>query len=165
MPLSIIVSNLIKLGIQLCLFLLFWAYFLLFRADSGLAPNTAMLLLPLLILIMGGIGLGFGMIISAMTTKYRDLVFLLTFGIQLLMYATPVIYPINYPGLSPTIKKLLMINPMSSVIETFRYAFLGAGGGTFSWGALCYSLVFAFVLVLLGAVVFNKVEKSFMDTV
>lgn len=165
MPLSIIVSNLIKLGIQLCLFLLFWAYFLLFRSDSHMEPNAAILLLPVLVVVMGGVGLGFGMIISAMTTKYRDLVFLLTFGIQLLMYATPVIYPINYPGLSPMIRNLLMINPMTSVIETFRYAFLGAGGGMFSWGALLYSVVFSVVVVLLGTVVFNKVEKSFMDTV
>lgn len=163
MPLSIVVSNLIKLGIQFVLFLVFWLYFLM--TTDAVEPNWTIVLLPLLILIMGGLGLGFGMIVSAMTTKYRDLVFLLTFAVQLLMYATPVIYPISSPGINPAVRKILMINPMSPVIETFRYAFTGAGGGVFSWGALIYAVVFTFVVVLAGALIFNKVEKSFMDTV
>ncbi|MBL7711796.1 MAG: ABC transporter permease [Chitinophagaceae bacterium] len=163
MPLSIVVSNLIKLGIQFVLFLVFWLYFLL--TTDSVEPNWTIVLLPLLVLIMGGLGLGFGMIVSAMTTKYRDLVFLLTFAVQLLMYATPVIYPISSPGINPTVRKALMINPMSPVIETFRYAFTGAGGGVFSWGALVYAIIFTLLVVLAGALIFNKVEKSFMDTV
>ena len=163
MPLSIVVSNLIKLGIQFILFLIFWVYFLI--TTDQVEPNWTIVLLPVLIIIMGGLGLGFGMIVSAMTTKYRDLIFLLTFAVQLLMYATPVIYPISSPGISPSVRKILMINPMSPVIETFRYAFTGAGGGSFSWGALAYEAVFTVVAVLAGTVIFNKVEKSFMDTV
>jgi lipopolysaccharide transport system permease protein len=159
MPLSIVVSNLVKLGIQFLLFLGFWAYFLI--TTDKVHPNATLLLTPVLILIMGGLGLGFGMIISAMTTKYRDLVFLLTFGVQLLMYATPVIYPLSQ--LSPKYRTLIMANPMSSIIETFRYGFTGSG--SFSPGGLLYSAIFAVVIVMLGAIIFNKVERSFMDTV
>lgn len=160
MPLSIIASNLVKLGIQLALFIACWAYYFFFT-DTPPHPNAYALLLPLLILIMGGLGLGFGMIISALTTKYRDLVFLLTFGVQLLMFATPVVYPAS--SISEEYRWLIMANPMSSVIETFRFSFLG--NGTFSWGALAYSSCFAVAVVILGTVIFNRVEKSFMDTV
>lgn len=163
MPLSIVVSNLIKLGIQFLLFLAFWSYFL-FTSDA-VQPNATILLLPVLILIMGGLGLGFGLIVTALTNKYRDLVFLLTFAVQLLMYATPVIYPISSASIKPQIKSILMLNPMSPVIETFRYAFLGAGGGVFTWGGLIYASVFTIIVVLFGTLIFNKVEKSFMDTV
>jgi lipopolysaccharide transport system permease protein len=110
---------------------------------------------------MGALGLGFGMIISAMTTKYRDLVFLLTFGVQLLMYATPIIYPMSEIG--PKYRWLIMANPMSSIIETFRYGFTGSG--TFSLQGLAYSAGFAVAVVILGTIIFNKVERSFMDTV
>ena len=161
MPLSIVVSNLVKLGIQFILFLCFWVYYLI--TTSEVHPNMYMLLTPLLIFIMGGLGLGFGMVISAMTTKYRDLVFLLTFGVQLLMYATPVIQPLSHIG--PKYHWLILANPMSPVIETFRYAFLGSASGSFSWGYLAYSTGFTIILLLLGVMVFNKVEKSFMDTV
>ncbi len=159
MPLSIVVSNLVKLGIQFLLFLGFWTYFMV--TTDAVHPNWAVMLTPVLVLIMGGLGLGFGMIISALTTKYRDLVFLLTFGVQLLMYATPVIYPISQIG--EEYRWLIMANPMSSIIETFRYGFTGSG--TFSPGALGYSAAFAAGVVALGTIVFNKVERSFMDTV
>jgi lipopolysaccharide transport system permease protein len=159
MPLSIVVSNLVKLGIQFILFLGFWTYYII--TTDAVHPNAAILLTPVLVLIMAGLGLGFGMIISAMTTKYRDLVFLLSFGIQLLMYATPVIYPIS--KIDPEYRWIIQANPMSSVIETFRYGFTGSG--TFSLAALGYSSIFAAVVVMLGAIVFNKVERSFMDTV
>ncbi|MFL9481560.1 ABC transporter permease [Chitinophagaceae bacterium LWZ2-11] len=159
MPLSIIVSNLVRLAIQFSLFLLFWAWYLI--KGAGIHPNWFILLTPYLILLMALIALGGGMIISALTTKYRDLVFLLTFGIQLLMYATPVIYPLStIPAKYATIIKL---NPLSSLIETFRYAFTGSG--EFNWSAILYSTVFAFVLLAISTVVFNKVEKNFMDTV
>jgi lipopolysaccharide transport system permease protein len=159
MPLSIVVSNLVKLGIQLLLFVLFWLYYLVTGAD--IHPNEAIVLLPFLIIIMGGLGLGFGMIISSMTTKYRDLVFLLTFGVQLLMYATPVIYPLS--SIDSKYRWLIEANPMSPIIETFRYAFLGSG--TFSLASLAYSAGFMIVTLLFGIVIFNKVERSFMDTV
>lgn len=159
MPLSIIVSNLVKLGIQFVLFLLFWAYYLF--TNDQVHPNAMIALLPFLVLIMGGLGLGFGLLISAMTTKYRDLVFLLTFGVQLLMYATPVIYPLSSIDLK--YRWLIEANPMTSIIETFRYAFLGSG--SFSWGLLGYSTAFMIIVMFFGILVFNKVEKSFMDTV
>ncbi len=159
MPLSIVVSNLVKLGIQFVLFLGFWGFYL--ATGANVQPNAALLLFPILILLMGGLGLGFGMIISAMTTKYRDLVFLLTFGVQLLMYATPVIYPLSTIG--EKYKWLILANPMSSIIETFRYGFLGTG--SFHWEYLAYSTGFTIVVLLLGTIIFNRVEKSFMDTV
>ncbi|MDB5123510.1 MAG: transporter permease [Mucilaginibacter sp.] len=159
MPISIIISNLVKLSIQFTLFLAFWAFYLI--TTTAVRPNIMVLLTPVLIVIMGGLGLGFGMIISALTTKYRDLSFLLTFGVQLLMYATPVIYPLS--SISGKYKWLIMANPMSAVIETFRHAFLGTG--SFSWGALAYSGGFMLIIMALGTIIFNKVEKSFMDTV
>ena len=159
MPLSIVISNLIKLGIQLVLFVGFWVFYLL--TTSQLQPNWAILLLPFLIIIMGGLGLGFGMIITSLTTKYRDMVFLLTFGVQLLMYATPVIYSLN--NINPKYKTLLLANPMSSIIETFRYAFLGSG--ELPLLGLLYSTAFMIFLLIVGVITFNKVDKSFMDTV
>jgi lipopolysaccharide transport system permease protein len=159
MPLSIIISNLIKLGIQFVLFLILWLYFLLVKGTVH--PNLYLLISPLLVVIMGILGLGFGMMISAMTTKYRDLIFLLTFGIQLLMYATPIIYPLS--SIPTKYKWLVLANPMTAIVETFRYGFLGKG--SFSWGALVYSCCVTSVILFIGVVIFNRVEKSFMDTV
>jgi lipopolysaccharide transport system permease protein len=159
MPLSIVASNLVKLGIQFTLFLLVWGYYLIMGANVH--PNIYILLFPILVFLMGGLGLGFGMIISAMTTKYRDLVFLMAFAVQLLMYATPVIYPLSTIG--PNYRWLILANPMSSIVETFRFSFLGSG--SFSWYYLAYSSCFTLAALALGAIVFNKVEKSFMDTV
>jgi lipopolysaccharide transport system permease protein len=159
MPLSIVVSNLVRLGIQMSLFLIIWVYFL--TQKNQIHPNLLLLLVPYLIFLMAIIGLGAGMLISALTTKYRDLVFLLSFGVQLLMYATPVIYSLT--NLPAKYAWLIKANPLSPIIETFRYAFIGSG--FFSWFSLAYSSVWAIVLLLLGALVFNKVEKSFMDTV
>lgn len=159
MPLSIVVSNLVKFGIQFMLFMCIWLYFI--ATTNSVHPNWTVLLTPILVLIMGGLGLGFGMIISAMTTKYRDLVFALTFGVQLLMFATPVIYPLSKIG--PKYQMLIMANPMSSIIETFRYGFTGSG--TFNALALCYSAGFAIFVLAIGTLIFNRVERSFMDTV
>lgn len=159
MPLSIVVSNLLKFGVQFILFLVFLAYFMLTGAQ--IQPNWAVVLVPFLIILMAALGLGFGMLISAMTIKYRDLKFLITFGVQLAMYASPVIYPLS--TLPEKYKLFILANPMTSIIETFRYAFLGEG--TFSWMYLAYSTLFATTIMSLGIVVFNKVEKSFMDTV
>lgn len=159
MPVSIVISNLVRFGIQFLLFLIIWTYYL-FQKNS-IHPNLFMLLTPLLIIIMGLLALGFGMIISALTNKYKDLIFLLTFGIQLLMYATPVIYPLS--SISAKYKWLIVANPMTSIVETFRYAFLGSG--SFSWIYLGYSFAFSIIVLMVGAIIFNKVEKSFTDTV
>lgn len=159
-PLSIVTSGLIKFGIQLFMFLCIYIYFLFFT-DTTIAPNPYILLTPILVLMMAGLGLGFGMIITSLTTKYRDLVFLLTFGIQLMMYATPVIYPLST---LPADKQFwLVLNPMTSIIETFKFGFLGKA--TFSWLSLGYSFGFMCVALILGTVIFNRTEKNFMDTV
>jgi lipopolysaccharide transport system permease protein len=158
-PLSITVSNLITFGIQMLLFLSFMIYFMI--AGAAVHPNVYILLFPILILIMGIMGLGFGMIVSAMTTKYRDLQNLVGFGIQLMMYAAPVIYPLSsIPG---KYQLIILANPMTAVIETFRFSFLGAG--SFSWIRLIYSGSFTIVIFFLGLLVFNKTEKNFMDSV
>ena len=159
MPLSIVVSNLVRFGIQFFLFLLVWGYYLV--KGSNMHPNIYLLLIPYLVLLMALIGLGAGMLISALTTKYRDLIFLLTFGTQLLMYATPVIYPMS--NLPAKYAWLIKANPLSTIVETFRYAFTGSG--QFSWLSLGYSTLFAIIMLFTGTLVFNKVEKSFMDTV
>jgi lipopolysaccharide transport system permease protein len=159
MPVSIVLSNLVRFLIQFSLFLAVWVYYL--TQENAIAPNLYLLLTPVLVLMMGVLALGFGMIFSAMTTKYKDLVFLLTFGVQLLMYATPVIYPLSSIG--EKYKWIILANPMSSIVETFRYGFLGSG--SFSWFQLGYSFGFSIVILLIGTIVFNRVEKSFTDTV
>jgi lipopolysaccharide transport system permease protein len=159
MPVSIVLSNLVRFGIQFLLFLVVWIYY--FIQTETIQPNYKVLLTPILVLLMGFQALGVGMIISSLTTKYKDLIFLLTFGIQLLMYATPVIYPLS--SLPGKYRWIVLSNPMTSIVETFRYAFLGSG--TFSWGYLGYSTIATVVILLVGAIVFNKVEKNFTDTI
>nr|WP_236668931.1 ABC transporter permease [Hymenobacter rubidus] len=159
MPLSIIISNLVRFGIQFALFLVMWAYFLF--TTSALHPNWAILLTPLLVVLMGLLSLGLGMIFSALTTKYRDLAMLLTFGIQLGLYATPVIYPLS--KVPAKYLWLIMANPMSAIVETFRVGFLGSG--IFSWLYLGYSTLFTVITLIAGTIIFNRVEKSFTDTV
>ena len=162
-PLSITLSNMIKLGIQ---FLLFLAVYLFFTLSEGCTfhPNWTLLLVPLLIALLGALGLGFGMLISSMTTKYRDLRFLISFGVQLWMYATPVIYPLsvlkeNYPQYV----WVMVANPLTSILETFRYAFTGVG--VFDLGYLLYSLLFTLLILLFGILVFNKIQRNFMDVI
>lgn len=159
MPISIVISNLIRFGIQFGLFLVAWLYYLI--TSNTIHPNGYVFLTPLLILVMGLLSLGLGMIFSALTTKYRDLAMLLTFGIQLLMYATPVIYPLS--SIPEKYKWFVLANPMSSIVETFRYGFLGSG--TFSWTYLGYSVAVTLVILFIGTIIFNKVQKSFTDTV
>jgi lipopolysaccharide transport system permease protein len=158
-PISIVISNLFKFGVQMVLFLSFYFYYI--SKSAPIHANTALFLLPLLVLDMALIGLGAGMIISALTTKYRDLRFLVAFGVQLLMYATTVIYPLSAIPLK--YRWLVELNPMTSIIETFKYGFLGAG--TFSASSLVLSGAVSVVIFLLGVLTFNKVEKTFMDTV
>ena len=159
MPLSIVISNLVRFAIQFGLFLAVWAYYLF--ATHDVHPNAFVLLTPVLVVLMGLLSLGLGMIFSALTTKYRDLAILLTFGVQLAMYATPIIYPAS--SLPEKYRWLLQANPMTSIVETFRYGFLGSG--TFGWVNLVYSAASTFVILLLGVVIFNRVQKSFTDTV
>ncbi|UOR03957.1 ABC transporter permease [Hymenobacter aerilatus] len=160
MPVSIVVSNIVRFLIQFGLFVAIWLYYLL-RGESSIHPNWLIALTPVLLLMMGLLSLGLGMIFSSLTTKYRDLSLLLTFGMQLLMYATPVIYPLS--SIPEKYKWLILANPMSAVVETFRYAFLGSG--SFHWGYLAYSACFTAIALFLGTIIFNKVEKSFTDTV
>lgn len=160
MPLSIVVSNLVRFGVQMLLFIAVMMFFYFFK-QVPFAPNIYVLLFPLLVLMMAALGLGAGMIISALTTKYRDLAFLITFGIQLMMYATTVIYPLSTA--QPEYRAIIEANPMTPILEAFRYGFLGKG--SFSWGALGYTGGVTVVMLLIGTVVFNKVEKDFVDTV
>lgn len=162
MPLSIVLSNLIRFGVQFLLFVVL--YFIYLFKGSTLLPNAVLLLLPLLILMIAALGLGMGMIISAVTTKYRDLSFVVSFGVPLLMYTTTVIFPLSvaearYPAYSWLVK----FNPITAVIETFRYGLLGKG--SFSWELIGYSLITTVLILLTGTVIFNQVEKTFVDTV
>jgi len=158
-PLSIVISNLIQFGLQLLLFLAVYFYYIWKGFD--ISPDSTIVLLPVLILFMALMSLGFGMTISSMTTKYRDLKFLIKFGVQLLMYGSSVIYPLS--EIPEKYQKLVMANPMVGIIETFKYMFFGQG--TFSWGMLAYSGAFSIIIFIIGLAIFNKTEKNFMDTV
>lgn len=159
-PISGVISNLVRFGIQFLLLIMFMIYYIL--TGASVHPNWAILLTPLFLLIMGGLGLGLGVIISSFTTKYRDFTFLIGFAVQLLMYASPVIFPLSEIK-NPLYRTILEFNPMTPVIEGFRYAYLGSG--TLDPGLLVYSSVFTIVVMVLGTVIFHQVEKSFMDTV
>ncbi|MEI6457092.1 MAG: ABC transporter permease, partial [bacterium] len=124
-------------------------------------PNILVLWIPFLVVLMAGLGLGFGIIISSLTTKYRDLTHLVTFGVTLWMYATPIIYPLS--GIPEKYRLLVIANPMTPVVETFRTALLGVG--EISYIQLLYSFCFTIVILAIGVIIFNKVEKTFMDTV
>ena len=158
-PVSTIFSNLISTGIRIAVFVVFLVYFLF--TGSAIHPNLWILLLPVLLLIMAGQGLGLGIIVSALTTKYRDLQQLVGFGVQLMMYATPVIYPISTVGAKW--QWIILANPMTAVVEIFRLGFLGTS--SLPPLALLYSAAFMIVVMILGALIFNRVEATFMDTV
>lgn len=162
MPLSIVVSNLVRFGVQMLLFLVLMAYYYFTGASFNI--SWAISLFPVIVLLMALLGLGTGMIISAMTTKYRDLAFLIGFGVQLLMYATTVIYPLSEAIKKyPTYAWIIKYNPMTPIIETFRYGFLGEG--SFSWFSLAYAMIVTLILLIVGTIIFNKVERNFVDTV
>ena len=160
MPVSVVISNLIRLGIQLLLFMLVWLYYLI--STDLLQPKFEMLaLFPFLVLLMAALGIGIGIIFSSITTRYRDMRFLLSFGVQLFMFATPIVYPLS---LAPDrFRNFLILNPFTAIIETFRYAFLGQG--VFNWYYLMISTGLTLLILLLGIILFNKVEKTFIDTV
>ena len=159
-PISTVISNMVRFGVQLILFVAIYFYF--FFNSSDIHLTWAVVLVPVFIFMLAGLGLGFGILVSSMTTKYRDLTILFTFVVQLWMYATPIVYPISMVP-EGRLRTLIMLNPMTSIIEAFKYATLGQGH--FSWVALGYSFAFMSILLVLGIVVFNKVQRSFMDTV
>ena len=159
-PLSVVISSVLKFLIQFLLFI--GVFIVMYFNDANLQPNKLMLLIPFLVLLMGIMGLGLGIIVSSFTTKYRDLRFLISFGIQLFMYITPVILPLSqFKGI---MKKVVMANPMTPIIETFKAAFLGVPKD-YAINGLFYTTAFTIVVFCLAILIFNKVEKSFMDTV
>lgn len=158
-PLAGLTSNLIKMGIQLGLFILVYVGYLI--AGTPLQVNAALLLFPFCLLLLAGHALSWGLIVSSVTSKYRDLKFLVSFGIQLFMYATPIIYPMS--AATGRIGKILWLNPLSPIFEAFKYGCLGCG--SLSWGGLLYSTLFMLVTLFLAVIVFNRVERNFMDTV
>ncbi len=160
MPISTVLSAVLQFGIQMIMVLAFWIFFIII---GEISPNySALLLVPVVLIHLGVMGLGFGIIISSLTTKYRDLSILVTFGVQLWMYATPIVYPLSQLG-DGTMKTLLMINPVTMPVEVFRYALLGKG--TIEPFFLIISCVFTLIVAIFGIMVFNKVERTFMDTV
>jgi lipopolysaccharide transport system permease protein len=158
-PTSTLGTSLIGFVIQFFIFLCFLGYFMLQGAPVD--PNLWVLATPLLLLLMAGIGLGGGVILSAFTTRYRDLVSVVTFGVSLLMYMTPVVYPLS--EVPETYRPIVMANPMTPIVEAFRYAFLGVG--TISAGHLTYTVIFTAAILFTGIVIFNRIERTFMDTV
>lgn len=161
-PISVTITGLIKMLIQFAVFIIVYAYYIV--KGTFVEPNAYAFLLPVLILILAELALGFGIIISSLTTKYRDLKFLISFAVQLLMYATPVIYPLSV--MEGNYKKYMWIieaNPLTAVLETFKYGFLGQG--TFTWFSLAYSFFFATFVLLIGIILFNRVERGFMDVI
>lgn len=162
-PLSITISNLMKMGVQFGLFMVIYLFYICNGVEVHI--TSYILFLPLLVLMLAGLGLGFGLIITSVTTKYRDLTFLVQFGVQLWMYATPIIYPLSTlsTGRAAQYLWLMKLNPLTSILETFKLAFLGTG--TFSWGYFSYSLIFTIIVMALGILVFNKVQRSFMDVI
>jgi len=162
MPLSIIISNLMKFGIQLLIFIAFYVYYYFNGADIHV--NISILFFPIIVILMGLLGLGMGMIISSMVTKYRDLKFLVGFGVQLLMYVSAVMYPLALMREKlPKIAWVVEYNPLAYIIETARYMLLGTG--TFSWFGILYTVAVTVVVLMLGIVIFNRTEKTFIDTV
>ena len=166
MPLSTVISDLVRFGIQFGLFVVVYVYF----ASKGMAPtpNWYFLLFPLLVVMLAGLALGFGIIISSMTTKYRDLQVLFSYVVQLWMYATPIVYPLSRVAGKQKwgfdVADIMCLNPVTPIIETFKYGALGAGEFV-GWGWLAYSFIFMVVVLAIGILIFNRVQKSFMDTV
>ena len=160
-PLSDVISNLVRFGIQFGLFLIVYLYYVIFT-DAVIQPNLYALMFPVLVAMLAGLALGFGILFSSMTTKYRDLQLLLNFFVSLWMYATPVIYPLSTIT-NEKLRLVMQLNPLTGIVEFFKYGMLGVGNH--DWWMLGYSFGFMVVLLAVGIVVFNKVQKSFMDTV
>lgn len=158
-PLAGITSGLIKMFIQLLLFMLVYAYY--WWTGFPLQVNASLLLFPLIVLLIAFLGMSWGLIISALTSKYRDLRQLVSFGIQLFMYATPVIYPLS--AAPEGYRDIISLNPLTPVFEAFKYSCMGCG--SLSWGGLLYSILFTLISLFFAAIIFNRVERNFMDTI
>ena len=161
-PLSTVISNLLRFGIQLGLFLVVYAIYQIWIIPGQIHTNWYALLLPLLVMMLAGLALGFGILFSSMTTKYRDMTLLLDYIVRLWMYATPVIYPLSTIT-NEKLRFVMSLNPLTGIVEAFKYGMLGEG--QFSWTMLGYSFTFMLVLLAIGIVIFNRVQKTFMDTV
>ena len=161
MPVSQVLTSLINFGIQAAMYLIFWVYF--FATGSGVTFTLWVLAVPFVVLEVMLLGLGVGIIVSSLTTKYRDLAIAVGFGVQLWMYASPVVYPLSMLDNSPRLRVLVQLNPMTSPIEIFRMATLGTG--TVTAFGVAYSLIFTAAALVLGVVLFSRIEKTFMDTV
>lgn len=163
-PLSITISNLLKFGIQLLIFIGFWLYYY-FQGSNLNIDSTYIWLFPVYVVMMGMLGLGLGMIISSMTTKYRDLTILVGFAVQLLMFLSAVPYPVSEAKakFSKPIAMVVEYNPLTQIIEGFRVMMLNSG--TFTWNGFIYTLIVSIVLFLFGLLIFNRTEKTFIDTV
>jgi lipopolysaccharide transport system permease protein len=164
MPLSLVVSNLVRFGVQMILFLITMAWFYWGRGLHSFHFTSYLLLFPVIVMLMGLLGLGLGMIVTALTTKYRDLSLLVIFSVQLLMYGTTVVYPLSMIlTKQPKLSWIVEYNPMTPIIETFRLGFLGSG--TFTWGLFGYAVAVTFGILFASIIVFNRVEKNFVDTI
>jgi lipopolysaccharide transport system permease protein len=159
LPLSIVASNLVRFAVQMLLMIIMMFFY--YYKGASFHITWAILLFPILVLLMALLGLGLGLIITALTTKYRDLSFLITFGVQLLMYTTTVIYPLS--SAPEKYKSLISLNPMTGIIECFRFALFGQGFLTIN--SIAYSTIFTFISLVIGVLIFNKTEKTFVDTV
>ncbi len=160
-PLSGITSNLIKMLIQLILFVCIYIYYFIILPSGTLCINFSIFLFPFFIILLAFHGMSWGLIVSSMTTKYRDLKFLIQFGIQLFMYATPVIYPLS--AAPEKYRDIIALNPLTPIFEAFKYSCLGCGN--LDWSGLAYSFLFMLITLILGVIVFSRTEKTFMDTV
>jgi lipopolysaccharide transport system permease protein len=165
MPLSIIVSNLIRFAVQLLLLIILMFYYHFFSLKNESFHLTyAIIFFPFLVILMAFLGLGLGLIVTAITTKYKDLTFLVTFGVQLLMYGTTVIYPLSEARLKyPQMAKYIELNPMTGIIEAFRYSFLGKG--EFTIYSMSYATITTFIVLFFGILIYNRTEKNFVDTI
>ena len=158
-PMATMTSNLIKMVIQLILFIIVYIYFLI--QGVPLHINTSILLFPFLVILLAFHAVSWGLIISSLTTKYHDLTYLVSFGIQLFMYATPIIYPLSTAP--EKYRNILELNPLTSIFEAFKYSCMGCG--SLDWGGLLYSTIFMFIMLFIAVVIFSRVERNFMDTV
>ena len=159
-PVSVVISKMFRFSLQLATFVVVYLFYVIKGVD--LHPNAYLLLFPVLMLLIQCLALGLGLVISSLTTKYRDLTNFFGVFVSLWMYATPIVYPLSYVT-NPTLHKIMLLNPMTAIIETFKYGAYGAG--QFSWTALGYSAVFTFVLLFIGIAMFNRKQKFFIDTI
>ena len=159
-PLSVVFGKLFRFSLQLATFIIVYVYFV--ARGVHLCPNVYLLLFPLIVLCLGGIALGLGLIVSSLTTKYRDLTNFFGTFVSLWMYATPIVYPLSYVT-NPTLHKIMLYNPITPLVESFKYGAFGAGA--FSWGGLAYSFACMAVLVFIGILMFNRKQRYFIDTI